>query len=125
MLRNDFTDVEQRFQLTLGVIGNRGRSSLRRRKRGVRHRARIALRGEWLNRCGKVGKVAVHAAGLRARLQTLLCEQVSMARVLAWRECARGRVRKVCDRDRSWNPHRIWPRSGFEEYKERRTFQEW
>src|SRR6266404_8577150 len=63
MLRNDLTDVEQRFQLTPGVIGHRGRSSVRRRNRSVRHSARIASRGEWLNpREGGNGSNS-HAAG--------------------------------------------------------------
>jgi len=45
MLRDDFADVEQRFQLTPGVIKHRGRNCLRRRNRRIRHAARIAPRG--------------------------------------------------------------------------------
>ncbi len=53
MLRDDFAHVEERFQLTAGMIESRGWSGFRRNNGGgVRHGTRIALRGGWLNLAG-------------------------------------------------------------------------
>src|SRR5439155_20779240 len=71
MPRADFADVEQRFQLTPGVIMHRGGNRLRRRNRGVRHEMRIAPRG----------RVAQPDETRRVRRYAFMIERQSITRI--------------------------------------------
>ena len=71
MLCNDFADVEQRFQLTPGVIKHRGGNCLRRRNREARHEARIAPRG----------RVAQSDETRRVRRYAFMIERQSITRI--------------------------------------------